>query len=88
VIDNSKGKNCLEREVNMPNINMDKTGENIKKLRLDSGLSVKEIQNIFGFGTPNAIYKWQKGNSLPTVDNLVVLAKIFKCSIDDILVLN
>ena len=47
----------------MPNINMDKTGENIKKLRLDSGLSVKEIQNIFGFGTPNAIYKWQKGNS-------------------------
>lgn len=72
----------------MPNINMDKTGENIKKLRLDSGLSVKEIQNIFGFGTPNAIYKWQKGNSLPTVDNLVVLAKIFKCSIDDILVLN
>ena len=33
----------------MPNINMDKTGENIKKLRLDSGLSVKEIQNIFGF---------------------------------------
>ena len=72
----------------MPNINMDKTGENIKKLRLNSGLSVKEIQNIFGFGTPNAIYKWQKGNSLPTVDNLVVLAKIFKCSIDDILVLN
>ena len=72
----------------MPNINMDKTGENIKKLRLDSGLSVKEIQNIFGFGTPNAIYKWQKGNSLPTVDNLVLLAKIFKCSIDDILVLN
>lgn len=72
----------------MPNINMDKTGENIKKFRLDSGLSVKEIQNIFGFGTPNAIYKWQKGNSLPTVDNLVVLAKIFKCSIDDILVLN
>lgn len=72
----------------MPNINMDKTGENIEKLRLDSGLSVKEIQNIFGFRTPNAICKWQKGNSLPTVDNLVVLAKIFKCSIDDILVLN
>lgn len=67
---------------------MDRTGENIERLRLNSGLSVKEIQNIFGFGTPNAIYKWQRGNSLPTVDNLVVLAKIFKCSIDDILVLN
>lgn len=72
----------------MPGIDMDKTGENIERLRLNNGLSVKEIQNIFGFGTPNAIYKWQKGNSLPTVDNLVILAKIFKCSIDDILVLN
>ena len=72
----------------MPSIDMDRTGENIERLRLNSGLSVKEIQNIFGFGTPNAIYKWQRGNSLPTVDNLVVLAKIFKCSIDDILVLN
>ena len=72
----------------MPGIDMDKTGENIERLRLNNGLSVKEIQNILGFGTPNAIYKWQKGNSLPTVDNLVILAKIFKCSIDDILVLN
>lgn len=72
----------------MPSIDMGRTGENIERLRLNSGLSVKEIQNIFGFGTPNAIYKWQKGNSLPTVDNLVILAKIFKCSIDDILVLN
>ena len=73
---------------NVPTIDMTGTGRNIVKLRQNAGLSVKDLQDIFGFAPPNAIYKWQKGNSLPTVDNLVVLAKIFKCSIDDILVLN
>ena len=44
------------------------------------------MQNIFGFGTPQAIYKWQHGTALPTVDNLVLLSAIFKVSIDEILV--
>lgn len=60
--------------------------KNIEKLRKEAGLSVKELQNIFGFGTPQAIYKWQHGTALPTVDNLVLLSVIFKVSIDEILV--
>lgn len=63
------------------------TGANIKRMRLDRGLSVKDIQNTFGFETPMAIYKWQKGNSLPTIDNLVILAGIFGCRLDDIIVI-
>ena len=47
---------------------------------------MKELQMVFGFGTPQAIYKWQHGAALPTVDNLVVLSKIFDVAIDDILV--
>ena len=42
----------------------------------------------FGFATPQAIYKWQQGISLPTVDNLVVLAAVFQVKIDDILVVD
>ena len=42
----------------MPTINMVKTGENILKLRIKHGLSVKDLQDIFGFATPQAIYKW------------------------------
>ena len=33
-----------------------------------------------------AIYKWQRGTALPTVDNLVVLAAVFGVKIDDILI--
>lgn len=73
---------------NIPTVDLIKTGENITKLRKMAGLSVKDLQEIFGFGTPQAIYKWQQGAALPTVDNLVVLSVIFGKAIDDILVLN
>jgi transcriptional regulator with XRE-family HTH domain len=68
-------------------IDMVRTGQNIVQLREKSGLSVKDIQEIMGFSTPQTIYKWQNGNSLPTIDNLVVLSQILRTSVDEILVL-
>ena len=70
----------------LPSIDMVKTGENIARLRQQSGLTVKDLQDLFGFTTPQAIYKWQHGTALPTVDNLVVLSAVFGVRIDDILV--
>uniref|UniRef100_UPI004056FA60 helix-turn-helix domain-containing protein n=1 Tax=Acetatifactor sp. TaxID=1872090 RepID=UPI004056FA60 len=73
---------------NIPTINMVKTGQNIARLRSLNGLSVKELQDIFGFATPQAIYKWQHGTALPAIDNLVVLAAVFHVTLDDILVVD
>lgn len=70
----------------IPTVDLIATGKNIENLRKEAGYSVKELQEIFGFGTPQAIYKWQHGTALPTVDNLVLLSAIFKVSIDEILV--
>ncbi len=72
--------------VNVPVIDMIKTGQNISRLRKQAGLSVKDLQDIFGFATPQAIYKWQQGVALPTIDNLVVLAAVLQVRMDDILV--
>ena len=69
----------------MPAIDMVATGKNIARLREAAGLSVKDLQDIFGFATPQAIYKWQHGVSLPTVDNLVALSAIFDVPVDTIL---
>ena len=74
--------------MDLPTIDMIRTGENINKLRKQAGLSVKELQNIFCFATPQAIYKWQQGAALPSIDNLVVLAAVFQVGIDDILVID
>ena len=48
--------------------------------------TVRELQSYFGFEEPRAIYKWQKGESLPTVDNLYALGVLFEVPIDQILV--
>ena len=70
----------------IPTIDMEKTGENILRLRKNVGMSVRDVQDVFGLATPQAIYKWQHGTALPTIDNLVVLAAVFEVHVDDILV--
>ena len=72
--------------VNLPVIDMVRTGQNIATLRKQAGLSVRDLQDVFGFATPQAIYKWQQGVALPTIDNLVVLAAVLQVRMDDILV--
>ena len=73
--------------VSMPTVNLAMTGANIRAIRKQRGLSVKDLQDIFGFATPQAIYKWQQGVTLPTVDNLVVLASVFDVPMEKILVI-
>ena len=72
----------------MPTINMVATGRNITRLREQAGLSVKDLAEIFGFATPQAIYKWQHGTAIPTLDNLVVLAAVFGVAMDDVIVID
>lgn len=74
--------------ITLPTIDTIGTGMRIMDLRKKAGLSVKDLQNILGFATPNAIYKWQNGAAMPTLDNLIVLAAIFNVAIDDIIVVD
>ena len=74
--------------ITMPAIDMVATGRNIAVLRQAAGLTVKDLQTIFGFATPQAIYKWQHGTAMPTIDNLVALAMIFDVTMDDIIVVD
>ena len=71
----------------IPTIDMIRTGQNITRLREKNGMTVKELQDIFGLATPHANYKWQHGTALPTVDNLIVLAAVFQVRLDDILIM-
>ena len=71
-----------------PVIDMTGTGRNITQLREAAGMTVKDLQKIFGFATPQAIYKWQHGAAMPTIDNLIVLSATFGVAIDDIIVVN
>lgn len=72
----------------MPTIDMGATGRNIVRLRKAAGLTVRELQDVFGFATPQAIYKWQRGTTMPTIDNLVVLAAVLEVPMDEIVVID
>ncbi len=70
----------------MPMINMQKTGANIKMLMKLNNIKVIQIQDILGFNTPQAIYKWLRGESMPTIDNMVILATLLNTTIDNIII--
>lgn len=69
-----------------PTINLKATGERIAMLRREAGITVAELSRFMGFNEPQAVYKWQRGESLPTVDNLFALSRMLGTTIEDILV--
>lgn len=69
-----------------PVIDLPATGRRIEKSRKAAGLSVKDVQTYFGFEYPQAVYKWQHGECLPSVDNLLALSRLFETPMEDLLV--
>ena len=71
-----------------PVIDMTATGARIKELRLKSKLSVSEVQSMLGLTSPEAIYKWEKGKYMPSIDNCLALASIFGVRVEDLIATN
>ena len=55
-----------------PILNLEKTGQIIRKIRIEKGISVRTLQNALGFVNPQAIYNWESGKNMPSIDNLVI----------------
>lgn len=70
----------------MPIIDVKATGMNIKTIMKAKGFKVTDIQDKCGFNTPQAIFKWMRGDSVPTIDNMIIIADMFGVTIDQIIV--
>jgi len=68
-----------------PCIDLKATGNRIKELRKERNLRVQDISDYMGFMEPQAVYKWQRGESLPSVDNLFALSRLFGIPMEEIL---
>lgn len=71
--------------MDFPQIDVYKTGQNIKQIMTERGMSVRDIQEYLGLSVPQSIYHWFEGKSLPTVDNLYALSKLFNMPVDMLL---
>ena len=67
-------------------IDMKRTGEKIKILIEQKGLCVRDIQNQLYLSCPQPIYRWLKGQILPSVNHLFVLSKILGVHMEELLV--
>lgn len=69
-----------------PVLDVKATGARIKELRKERHMKVEEVARFMGFESEQAVYKWQRGDSLPTVDNLYALSRLFQTPMDNIIV--
>jgi len=76
----------MKKNIPYPVIDMKQTGKNIQKLREERGLTVNDVKRYLNLDHPRAIYHWQSGTSLPTVDHLLALSMLFDVKMEAILV--
>ena len=72
----------------MPTIDLLATGVNIGALMKENGVTAADVADRMGFSSRNAVYKWMKGESLPTLDNILILADLLDVTIEEILIIN
>lgn len=71
--------------MNPKSIDITATGRKIKELRKERKLTVLEVTSELGLSAPQTIYKWERGDSLPSIDNIIMLSELFRVSPCDII---
>ena len=69
-----------------PTIDTEATGRRIASLRKQKGFTVSDLRDFLGLTDVRAIYKWQTGQCLPSIDNLYALSILLNTPIDEILI--
>lgn len=69
-----------------PVIQLPETGRRLKAIRCLRGLSVNQVSELLGGISVQAVYKWERGESIPSTDNLVALSHLYKVNMEELLV--
>ena len=63
-----------------------KTGKKLKEMRMKNGIKVSSVCKSMGGISAQAVYKWERGDGLPTIDNLLALSILYNARMEDLLV--
>lgn len=58
--------------------------DNIKRLRVQKGLTQAQLSEVLGYNTPSIVAMWEAGVRKVPSDKLPLLAEILGCTIDDL----
>jgi len=76
----------MKRDKSYSNIDMEQTGKILRQRIGEKGYSVAEIQKMLMLACPQPVYRWLKGQVLPSVNHLYMLSQILGCHMEDLLV--
>ena len=69
-----------------PVIDLPATGRRINQIRKEKGMTVQMLQEYFGMKNPQSIYRWFRGETLPSLENAFALSALLGTSLDELLV--
>ena len=87
--DNSEGikkEECRMTTISFPVIQIEKTGKRLRNMRKENGIRVTALCEYMGGISEQAVYKWERGACLPTIDNLLALSHLYHVRMEDLLV--
>ena len=76
----------MRKNRNYVSIDMEQTGRILRQKIRQKGYSVKDIQKLLHLSCPQPVYRWFKGQILPSVDHLYVLSRVLSCHMEELLV--
>jgi len=71
-----------------PSLDVKRTGRRLRYLCQLRGKTIGQLEQYMGLSSPRSIYRWFRGTTLPTVDNLYALSDFLGVGVDELLVGN
>ena len=68
----------------MINVDAKQTGRRIKAKMYETGISSDALASKLGYSDRSTISRWTRGQSVPSYENLVNMAILFRCSVKDL----
>lgn len=57
---------------------------NLRRIRKERRVSQNDLAQSIGV-TQGTVSNWETGNVMPTLENLIAIAKFFGCKVDDLI---
>ena len=81
-----EGGKVINTSVTCTSIDTVQTGKRLHEIIKENKCKVSELQELLNLSCPQPIYRWTKGQVLPSIDNLYMLSRIFEMHMEDMLV--
>ena len=69
-----------------PHYSLEATDKNLRRIRKSRHITAELVREYMGFESVQSIYKWERGECLPSADNFMALALLYEMNPLDMMV--